>query len=163
MGDVSNSAILTAADLQKIFMQAKASTTDPVSLVMKLFEGLGENATIFGDVLRQALSDSSAQIGEPFHSILAGVQAVTKSGNSITITSDQDVETVVAETKVKLEQTISLNADLVEGCPTIDNIVGVSVHKFFWIEIQSVQLRQSNGRKSVRVATAMGSKDFDLP
>jgi len=46
------------------------------------------------------------------------------------------------------------------GLPGIDAIAGVSVHKFLWFDVQSIQLKNNQGQKMVPVVTTGGTKEF---
>ena len=46
------------------------------------------------------------------------------------------------------------------GLPALDAIAGVSVHKFLWFDMQSIQLKQNQGQKVIRVVTSGGAKEF---
>jgi hypothetical protein len=43
------------------------------------------------------------------------------------------------------------------------DIAGVSVNKFVWIDVQRVQYHSTPGKRSVRVDTNFGGKEFALP
>ena len=43
------------------------------------------------------------------------------------------------------------------------DISGVSVNKFVWIDVQRAQFHESGGRRTVRVDTNFGGREFVLP
>ena len=45
----------------------------------------------------------------------------------------------------------------------VDDITGVAVNKFVWIDIQRLQYHDNAGKRSVRVETNFGGKEFQLP
>src|SRR5204863_91097 len=48
------------------------------------------------------------------------------------------------------------------GLPTLRNIVGVGAHKFLWLDITEIQLKQNQGQRVIHVVTSGGSRDFVL-
>lgn len=163
MDDSSGNSSLAVADLLKFIEQAKVAAADPVSVAMQLFTGLADNASVSGDVLRQALSDTAIPVSEPFTDLLSGVQAITKTGDTVAVTNSKDTETILAGNHLRINQKVSFEIGLADGLPAVSNIVGLSVHEaLFWIGIQSIQLRQNQGRRSVNVVTSAGSRDIVL-
>jgi hypothetical protein len=97
-------------------------------------------------------------------STLGGVQSITKSGERVTVDLGAQMELKVrGDTPVRIgpEITFALQ-DLADGMALAD-IAGVAVHKFMWIDLQKVQFRETAGRRTVRVDTNFGGKEFVLP
>ncbi|HEY2460088.1 MAG TPA: hypothetical protein VGI16_04740 [Candidatus Acidoferrum sp.] len=153
---------LTVTDVQSIINNAKSSASDPITTALQIFTNLGDQATISGDVLRQALV-ATAPLPPQYASLLVGLQSIAKSGSTVTLTSTDDTQATISGTQARLKKIASFDVGSVNGQPAITNIAGLSVHKFFWIDIQSVQLLQSQGQRSIRVVTSAATKDFPLP
>ena len=49
-----------------------------------------------------------------------------------------------------------------DSLPALTNISGLSVHEVIWIDIRSIQVKQNDGNKIVRVVTSEGTKDIVL-
>lgn len=152
---------LSVDDVKQIIATAQLAAADPVSVAMQIFSGLGDQATVTGTNLREALAASAVPLVGPITGILGVVQQVTKLGNFVTLNNSQDVQTVLNGTQVRLKQQVSFEVNQA-GAPALNNIKGVSVHKILWIDIHSVQLKQSGGQKTVSVETSAGSRDFPV-
>ena len=164
MNDVSGSSSLTLVDVTKMIAEAGAGETDWVSMGMQLFNRLGENATLSGDVLRQALSDSGINLSGPGGTLIASIQTITKVGSLVTVTNRQELRPVLHQTTVRLKQIVTFQVGTDEAFPTISKIVGVAARELLiWIEIAQIQLRQHQGERIVHVDTSAGSRDFVLP
>jgi len=94
--------------------------------------------------------------------VLAAVQSVTKTGSLVTLVNNQEQQPVLQGNTLRLKQTVTFEVGSDGGNPSLSNIVGVSVHKVFWIDIRQVQLRQQDGQKMVHVVTGHGTRDFPL-
>ena len=53
---------LSVADVTKIIQQAQASGADPVSTAMQIFNNLGNNISVTGDILREAMKDPNPSV-----------------------------------------------------------------------------------------------------
>jgi hypothetical protein len=77
------------------------------------------------------------------------------------VTNSQDIQAEINGTQARLKKEVSF--EVAQGqTPTLSNIKGVAVHKVFWIDIHSIQLRQDQGKKIVSVATSAGTKEFTV-
>jgi len=162
MSDASGATILSVDDVMKLMTGARAGTSDRVSACLAIFQGLGENAVLSGDVLRQALSQASLALEGPLADVLAGVGSVTKTGSLITLVNNQELCPVLQGNTLRLKQTVTFEVGLDGGGPSLSNIAGLAVQKVFWIDIQQVKLRQQDGQKIVHVVTGHGTRDFPL-
>jgi hypothetical protein len=63
-------------------------------------------------------------------------------------------------TPVRLKPQVTFTVAEQSGLPGLDAIAGVSVHKFLWFDMQSIQLKQNQGQKVIRVVTSGGAKEF---
>jgi hypothetical protein len=162
MSDASGATSLTVDDVVKLITGARTGATDPVSTSLAIFQGLGENVVLSGDVLRQALSQASLSLGGTLADLLPAVGSVTKTGNVITLANNQELHPVLQGITLRLKQTVTFQVCSDGDNPSLSNIAGVAVHKVFWIEIEQVQLRQQAGQKVLHVVTGEGSRDFPL-
>ena len=162
MSDAAGATSLSADDIVKLITVARAGTADPISTSLAIFQGLGDNAVLSGDVLRQALSQASLSLVEPLAGVLAAVESISKTGNLITLVNNQELQPVLQGNTLRLKQTVTFQVGLNGGNPSISDITGVAVHKVFWIDIQQVQLRQQGGQKIVHVVTGHGTRDIPL-
>jgi hypothetical protein len=162
MSDVSGATSLSADDVVKLITAARAGMTDPVSTCLAIFQGLGENAVLSGDVLREALLQASLALEGPLADVVAAVGCITKTGSLITLLNNQELRPVLQGNTLRLKQTVAFEVGSDGGNPSLSNIVGIAVHKVFWIDIQQVQLRQQAGQRSLHVVTGEGSRDFPL-
>jgi hypothetical protein len=154
--------ILSVDDVKKIIADAQVAGTDPVSVAMQVFSGLGDQATVTGANLRDAFSGSAVPLTGPLTTALGAIQKVTKAGNLVTLSNNQEVKLEVNGTQVRLKQDVSLEVAQDTVSPALNNITGVSVHKFLWIDIHSIQLQQNQGQKIARVVTSGGTKEFPV-
>jgi hypothetical protein len=158
---VTTVTTLSIGDVKQIIATAQLAAADPVSVAMQIFSGLGEQAMVTGANLRDAVAASAVPLVGPITGMLDAIQQVTKLGNLVTLNSSQDVQTVLNGTQVRLKQQVSFEVNQT-GAPALNNIKGLSVHKIFWIDIHSVQLKQSGGQKVVSVDTSAGTREFPL-
>jgi len=161
-GEGTGPTVLSVDDVTKIIATAKATTTDPISVAMQIFSGLGDNVTVAGSDLQQALTASAIPLQSPLSDVVNAIQQVNKSADLISLTSTQEVQIVLSGTQVRLNPAVSFNVAESGGLPSLNNISGVSVHKLFWIGIQTIELIQSQGQKMVRVVTSAGTREFPL-
>ena len=155
---------LSADDVKKIIIEAQntqLAASDPVSVAMQIFSGLGNQASVSGDNLRAALTASGLPLAGPLATVMAAIQNVTKAGDLVSVTNSQDIQAEINGTQARLKKEVSF--EVAQGeTPTLSNIKGVAVHKVFWIDIHSIQLRQDQGKKIVSVATSAGTKEFTV-
>lgn len=154
---------LSAQDVKNIIAQAQVGVTDPVTVGMQIFDNLGANIAISGDILRQALMDSSVAAEGPLSALVAAVQNITKIAGQVAVTNTEDLKTEIGGTAIKFKSLVTFDVGTEEGFPTISNIQGVAAHKIFWFDITQIQLRQDQGKRILRVETSGGPRDFPLP
>src|ERR1700686_2231279 len=142
MSDASGATSLSVDDLLKLIAGARAGTADPISTSLAIFQDLGENAVLSGDVLRQALLQASLSLEGPMPAALAAVESITKTGSVVTLVNNQEQQPVLQGNTLRLKRTVTFEVGSDGGNPSLRNIIGVAVHKVFWIEIQQVQLRE---------------------
>ncbi len=154
---------LKVEDIEKLIKQARAAKADPVSMAMGLFAGLGENATVTGDVLQQALGESGIPLPADAKEILGTVQSMSKKGDQVQLTLGSQLSPVVKGTQLRLGPTIAATLQKFPDGVALADISGISVNKFVWIDVQRMQFHENDGKRSVRVDTNFGGKEFKLP
>jgi hypothetical protein len=130
---------------------------------MQIFNNLGNNITVVGDVLRQALADSNIAIDGPLFALVVAAQNITKMGSHVTVTIADEVKTVIGGTTIRFKPPVTFDVGKAGGYPTINNIQGAAAHKVFWLDIREIQLRQDQGKRMLHVETSAGARDFPLP
>ncbi len=158
----SGQTVLSIEDMAKIITDAKSATTDPLSVAMQIFSALGDNVSVSGCVLQQALTASAVPLQGPLADMVNAIQEVTKSADLVSLTIAQEAQIVLSGTKVRLNTAVCFNVAETDGLPALTNISGVSVHKFFWIGIQTIQVIENQGQKMVRVMTPIGTGEFPV-
>jgi hypothetical protein len=89
MSDASGATTLSFDDLLKLIAGVRAGTADPISTSLAIFRGVGENAFLSADVLRQALLQTSLSLDGPMPAALAAVESITKTGSLVTLVNNQ--------------------------------------------------------------------------
>lgn len=154
---------LTVDNVKHIINQAQVEMTDAVTLGMQIFSNLGNSITVAGDILRQALRDSSVAVDGPLSALVAAAQNITKIGSQVTVTNSKEIKTEIAGTMIKFKPLVTFVVGTDGGLPTISNIQGAAAHKVFWFDITEIQLRQDQGRRFLRVVTSDGAREFPIP
>jgi hypothetical protein len=162
MSDTSENQ-LTVEDVNAVIRQAQTGGNDPAALVLQVFSGLGPSVSVSGDVLREAFKESALAIGEPFSSILAGIDQITKQQNTLTITRPEQTEFSVSGTRLRIQPELRFNVGTVDGRAVITSIGGLSAHKILWFAIQSLEWLTAEGQKILRVGTSAGTHDIPIP
>ena len=157
------SVALSVEDVKNIITQAQAGATDPLRAGMQIFNNLGDNITVTGDTLRQALTESGVATDGPLSALVAAATSISKMGSQVTVTSTQEIQTQISGTSVKFKPVVTFNVGMDGGFPTISGIQGAAAHKVFWIGITEIQLRENQGQKILHVETSAGARDFPLP
>ena len=156
------STTLTVEDVKRIIAEAQSSGADSVSLGMQIFRTLGDDINTSGALVSQALLESNVAVQGPLAALLTAAQTITKTGTQVQITNGQETKTEIGGTPIRFKEAVSF--DLVDdgGLPTLRNIVGVGAHKFLWLDITEIQLKQNQGQRVIHVVTSGGSRDFVL-
>jgi len=161
VSDASGTANLGVDDVLKLIAAARAGASDAVSTSLVIFQGLGDNVILAGDVLRQALAQASLALDGPLAATLAAVGTITKTGSLVTLVNNQELRPVLRGNTLRLKPTVTFQVGL-DGDLSLNNIAGLAVHEVIWIDIHQVQLRQQDGLRIVHVVTAHGTRDFPL-
>ncbi len=157
------SRILTVEDVRHLIEGVRVASGGPLGIVLALSEGLGDEATLAGDVLQQGLQDSGIPLGAETQTILGGIQAMEKSGDNLRFVLHTELQPTVRDMKMKLGPTIACAIQKFPDGIALVGISGVSVNQFIWIDIQRLQFKENEGKRSVRVDTNFGGKEFQLP
>jgi hypothetical protein len=152
--------VLSVEDLKTIIAGAKTGAADPASIAMQIFSSIGDKVTVPGATLRDALSSSAIPLDGPLGTVVAGIQDLSKDGDLVSVNNGQEVQFELSGTPVRLKPQVSFTVAEQSGLPALDAIAGVSVHKFLWFDMQSIQLKQNQGQKTIRVVTSGGAKEF---
>src|SRR3984893_18049039 len=86
---------LSAEDVKKIITEAQntqLAASDPVSVAMQIFSGLGNQASVSGDTLRAALTASGLPLAGPLATVMAAIQNVTKASNLVSVTNSKEIQ-----------------------------------------------------------------------
>ncbi len=160
-----NQTALTVDDMMKIIAQSVSvlGSAGPISLTTHILSSLDDRVTVSGDVLRKALANSNVVLGEPFSILIGSVQWVERSGNSIVLKRDRELQIEINGWMVRLKPTVTLTFRMEGDSPTISDISGVAVHKLLWIDVQQVQVTLAQKQRTVRVATSCGVRVFAMP
>jgi hypothetical protein len=162
MSEGAPATSLSVDDVTRLIATARSGTSDPISTSLAIFQGLGDNVVLSGDVLRQALSEAAVPFAEPLAGVLAVVESITKNGSSITFVNTQEIHPVVQGNTLRLKQTVTFQVGLDAGNSSLTQISGVAVHKLLWIDIQALQLRQDGNQRILHIVTAHGTRDVRL-
>lgn len=157
------SRILTVEDVKLLMEGVRGATGGPLGIMRALFEGLGDDATLTGAVLQQALQEAGIPLGEDTQALLGGIQSLEKSGDSLKLVLNSELQPTVRDMKMKLGPTIACAIQKFPDGVALVGISGVSVNQFIWIDIQRVHFKDAEGKRTVRVDTNFGGKEFQLP
>lgn len=157
------SRILTVEDVKQAIQVAKSGGANPAGVLLGLFEGLGDDASVTGSVLSQGLRDSGIPLPPEAREILEGVTSIEKKGDKVQLVMNAQLQPTVRDTQLRLGPTVSAVIQKFPDGVALAEISGIAVNKFVWIDIQRVQFHDSGGKRSVRVDTNFGGKEFDLP
>jgi len=153
---------LTVEDIKRIIAQAKSSGGDSASLGMQIFGTLGDNISTSGALVSQALLESDVPVQGPLSALLTAAQTITKSGSKVQIAILEETKTDIGGTPIRFKQAVSFDVGDEGGLPTLSNIVGVAAHKFLWLDITEIQLRQNQAQRVLHVVTSGGSRDIAI-
>jgi hypothetical protein len=156
--------ILTVENVKQLIQLAKSGAADPAGVVIGLFEGLGDDASVTGDVLAQGLHESGIPLPAEAKDILDGITTIEKNGDLVRIVvMNSQLQPTVRGTQLRLGPTIAAVIQKFPDGVALANITGIAVNKFVWIDVQRLQYHDNAGKRSVRVDTNFGGKEFDLP
>lgn len=92
-------AKMSLEEVSKNISDARATSTDPLSMGMRIFGALTDNTTVSGDTLRQTLSLSAITLAGPVSVLANAIDEVSKIGNLVKIsnTGNTDFTVVVRQ------------------------------------------------------------------
>jgi hypothetical protein len=159
------SRTLTVEDVKQVIQQARSggAGADTAGVVIGLFEGLGDNASVTGAVLAQGLSESGILVPAEAKDILGGITAMEKNGDQVQLVMNSQLQPTVRGTQLRLGPMIKAVIQKFPDGIALADITGIAVNKFVWIDIQRLQYHDNAGSRSVRVDTSFGGKEFQLP
>jgi hypothetical protein len=162
MSDAAGISTLTLQQVTELISQAKSAGSNPMLVGIQIFNGLGDNVTLPGATLTLALTTSGIPISQPLAPLLNAIQSVSKVGDHVSIALTQDTEVLLNNNRIRFAQDTSFDVSEDAGNPALNNIVGLAGHKMVWVNVQSIQLTQNQGRWSVAVKTSVKTINFDL-
>lgn len=155
--------VLTVEDVKQVIEKVKGAGTDPVGIARELFEGLGDTASVTGEVLQQGLLQAGLGLPGDATNIFGAIQTLDKTGDDVKLTLTSELQPEVRGIKLKLGPTITGAIQKFPDGIALTGINGISVNQFIWIDIQRLQFKDSGGKRSVKVDTNFGGKEFNLP
>jgi hypothetical protein len=153
---------LQVDDVKQIIQQAQGLDSDPLGVVTRIFQGLGESATVTGEVVGQALAQSGVAVPGEALEIFRSVQSMSKNGDQVRIQLVSQLQPQVRGTQLRLGPSIGFTVQNFPDGMAMADITGIAVNKFVWIDVQRVQYHNTPGKRAVRVDTNFGSKEFAL-
>jgi hypothetical protein len=162
MGDASEISTLTMDQVTQLISQAKSAGPNPLLMGIQMFNNLGQNVTLLGPTLALALTSSGVPVDPSLAPLLSAIQNISKAGSHVSIVLNEDTELSLKNTRIKFAKDTSFDVSDDAASPALNNIVGLAGHKLVWVNVQSIQLTQNQGRWSVAVKTPLKTIDFDL-
>lgn len=162
MGDTAETSTLTLDQVIQLISQAKSSSINPLLTGIQMFNNLGDNITLPGPTLALALTTCGLPVTPSLAPLLTAIQNISKTGIHVSIALNQDTELSLKNTRIKFEQDTSFDVSDDATCPALYNIIGLSGHKVFWVNVQSIQLTQNQGQWCAMVKTAVKTITFNL-
>jgi hypothetical protein len=153
---------LQVEDVTALMQQARSVGADPVGVIRLIFQGLGDDVLVTGEVLRAAIAQSGFSLPVEAGDILGAVACITKSGEQVKVELNSQVETVTMGTPIRLGPEVTHLLQYFPDGMALADITGVAVNKFMWLDIQRVQFRDGAGRWTMRVDTNFGGQEFPL-
>lgn len=162
MGDASEISTLTMDQVTQLISQAKSAGPNPLLMGIQMFNNLGQNVTLLGPTLALALTSSGVPVDPSLAPLLSAIQNISKVGSHVSIALNEDTELSLKNTRIKFAKDTSFDVSDDAASSAFNNIVGLAGHKLVWVNVQSIQLTQNQGRWSVAVKTPLKTIDFDL-
>ena len=162
MSDATETLTLTLDQVIQLISQAKSASAAPLLTGIQMFNKLSENVTLPGPTLALALTTCGLAVTPSLSPLLLAIQNISKVANHLNVMLDRDTELSLNNTRIKFEQNTSFDVSDDAVSPALKDIVGLAGHKVFWVDVQSLQLTQNQGRWSVAVKTPLETIDFEL-
>jgi hypothetical protein len=162
MGDAPEVSTLTLDQVTQLISQAKSAGANPLLVGIQMFNNLPDNVTLPGPTLTLALTTSGVPVDPSLAPFLSAIQDISKAGNHVSIALNQDTELSLKNTRIKFAKDTSFDVRDDAISPALNNIIGLAGHELFWINVQSIQLTQNQGRWTVAVQTPVKTITFGL-
>jgi hypothetical protein len=143
--------LLGAKEVTGIIKQAQESKADPVTTVANIFNNLGQNVSVKGDTLRQAITKAELKLDEFSSTLLANADSISKSGNHVTITSTKDTPGKIQGYEINIRKIASFDVSISKGGATIGNIKGVEAKFGLWIDVTKVATIRQNDHTVLQI------------
>jgi len=157
---------LSVADVTKIIQQAQQSGGDPVSTGMQIFNGLGNNASVTGDTLRQGIRESKVDLGGAAADLIQHADSISKSGSNVTITNTAAFSSKQGDVTINFAKTVSFSvgADKKTGLPGFSQIQGLSGKQGkLGAGVTKIQVVQHGGAKFARLDLSVPFVHPEIP
>jgi hypothetical protein len=148
---------LTVEDVKQLILQARSDG------VNAFFDGLGDNISVAGEVLVQGLQQSGIPLPADARDILNSVSSIERNADQVRLVLDSELKPTVRGTQLRLGPAVSAVIQKFPDGVALAEITGIAVNKFVWVDVQRVQYHDTGGKRSVRVDTNFGGKEFGLP
>jgi hypothetical protein len=162
MGDAAEISTLTLGQVMQLISKAKSAGANPVLLGIQMFNDLGDDVTLPGPTLAQALATSGIPVDPSLAPLLSSIQNISKARTHVSISLKQDTELSLKNTRIKFAKDTSFDVSGDAIRPALNNISGLAGHKVFWVNVQSIQLTQNQGRWNLAIETPVKTISFDL-
>jgi len=163
---------LSADAVTKIIEQAKQSGSDSVTTAFAIFNNLGNNVTVSGSVLRDALSKNDITLPDSIAPVLKNAEQISKSGNTITVKSKAETSFRAGEKKeivkgkevikdkgheIKVSTTVSFSVHVAKGTASLTQFSGLSVKALLtWHDFNAVSFVSTGPGQGVLTIDANG-------
>jgi RHS repeat-associated protein len=159
---------LKLEDVINIIQQVRKGSADPVTMGMNIFNSLGNNVTVSGDVMRQALKDTGIALGGAGADLISHADNISKSGNAVTIANKSDYTTTLGTNILKIDKKVSFNIGTEGGLPVLSAITGLHAdtgsHKGVSIDKVAVTMHAFDKKSApVRALAVTGSVQIHVP
>ena len=148
---------LSVADVSKIIQQAQKSSSDPATIAFNIFNSLGNNASVTGEILRAAIKATGVKLEGAAADLISHADSITKSGNAVTVTSNSRYDTSQNGTTIHVDSKVSFTVGMDKGLPGINNIKGLHAEVGVNASVDKMQVAMKGDQKVLLVT---GSKAF---
>jgi RHS repeat-associated protein len=156
-GNAQNqTTVLTVKDVVKIIEQAQKSGSDPVTTAIQIFNSLGNNVSVTGDALRQAIAQTHFNLDDTTKAMLANATSLTKNGNQVTINSQSETEQKIQGFQVRVETIVAFRVNADKTNPSFADINGLGVHIGVWLDVQKVSVGPYKKGKALFIQAGKG-------
>src|SRR6476661_9199859 len=104
-----DNVILSVGDITDIISRAKGAVGDPILIATQVFSALGDNVTVSGNTLRQALAACALPVLGSLSDAVSNIEEVTKVGNRVTLRNVQETRAVLNGKHFRLKAEVTFN------------------------------------------------------